>query len=78
MEGIVEAEAPDSPGLRQGERCEKQADVEDLVSDLMLSKYIAGYDPGLLGLRDVGYTPREDGVAVVGSAISRDEADESL
>lgn len=78
VEGVVEPQAAQGArvGGRQGR--EQQADVDDLVSDIVGAEDVAVDDAGLAGLGDVGDARGEDGVAVVGAAALGHEADEAL
>ena len=45
---------------------------------MVLAKDVAGDDPGLSRFGKIGGTGGEDGVTVVGAAVSGEEADEAL
>jgi hypothetical protein len=78
VRGVVQPQAAHRPHVLGGEGRQQQADIGDLVGDMVLAEDVALDDAGLAGLADVGDAAREDGVAVVGAAVPGEEADEAL
>lgn len=75
---IVQPKTPDCLHILRCQRCQEQADIGDLVRDLMLPEYIAGHDACLLGLGDIRHALGQNRISIVDSAVLGEEADESL
>lgn len=61
-----------------GQRRQEEADVGDLVGDIVLAKDVTLNNACLACFGDVGDASRENGIAVVGAAVPGQEADEAL
>lgn len=78
MESIVQAETPNRLHILKGQRSEEVPDLGHLVSHVILAKDVALDDTGLLCLDDIADTLWEYSIAVIGTAVSGEEADEAL
>ena len=61
-----------------GEGSKEKPDIGHLVRDFVLAEDVPRHHVGLLGLANVGDTPRKDGIAVVCAAIFGEKTDETL
>jgi hypothetical protein len=75
---VVQAETPHGSNVLRSQRSQQKADIDNIVTNIMLAKDIASNDLGLLGLTDVGHAARENSISVVCSAVLGQKADESL
>jgi hypothetical protein len=78
MIGVVPAQASYCAYVLNSQRREQKADVDDVVSYLVLSENVSRYNLGLSSLSNIADAMRHDWLAIVCSAIPGQEADESL
>ena len=75
---VVQSQASHSSDVLRCQGREKRADINNLISDIVLAEEVAGDDLGLLCLANVRNATGEDGITIVYTAILRQEANQSL
>jgi hypothetical protein len=75
---IIQPQTPHSLHILQRKRCKQQPYISYLIRNIMLPEYFSTYDLCLFCFRDVYYAMGQDRIAVIGSAVFGQEADESL
>lgn len=78
MQLVVQSETANSADILERQRGQEVTNIGNLICNMMLSEYIALHNASLLGLADIIDALWEDGIAVVSTAISRQEANKSL
>jgi hypothetical protein len=75
---VVQAKASHSTDILRCQRSKKKANVDNLISNIVVPKDIAGDDMRLFRFGDVGLAVGEDGITIVDSVIFGKKPDESL
>ena len=75
---VVQSEATHRPDVLEGQGGEEEPDVGHVVRHFVLPEDVPYHDAGLLGLANVRGAFREDGIAVVYTAILGEKTDEAL